>query len=133
MNANQIELEMSTRLGSKLDKMFDQFDKACSQSDRLQLEISNIKVRCERARKKGQAKFLYQQQMRQLIMQGILGMYGHYAERKAESIKMVARAVRDLYGPASREELIEAHNSTSDISAEDVMGNDADEEDMEIS
>ena len=124
---------MSTRLGSKLDKMFDQFDKACSQIDCLQVEINNLKVRCKRARKKSHAKFLYQLRMRQLIMQGILGMYGHYAKRKAEGIKRVTRVVRDLYGPAPRYEQREAHNSTSDFSPEDVMVNDSDEEHVEIS
>ena len=66
-------------------------------------------------------------------MQGILGMYEHYAKRKAEGIKRVARVVRDLYGPAPRDEQREAHNSTSDFSTEDEMVIDADEEHVEIS
>ena len=108
MNANQV-LETSWQLLAKADKMLEQFRKACRQSELLRREIHNIRARCERAHQNGHTHSLFQQQMRLLILQGVVGMYVHYMKRKAECIHMVSMEARDVYNPADGE-LIEGRD-----------------------
>ena len=121
MNVSQaIEWEMRSRF----DELFFQHSRACIQCDLLQQEINNIRVRCERARQNGHAHFLYQQQMRQVTLQGVIEMYKHFVERQGERMLMLVKImVTNL--PGSDEQL---YNSL--FAANDVMEIDANEVEM---
>ena len=87
---NQV-FQSSPDFSHQMGQMMSQFDKACRQISRLNQEIIDLRVRCERSHQDGSTNFLYQQQIRQLILQGLLGIYQHYVNEKAASIATIGR------------------------------------------
>ena len=125
MDSRNQGFQSGTDFSHQMGQMMSQFDKACRQIALFNQEIIDLRVRCERSQQAGSTNFLYQQQIRQLILQGLLRIYGHYVNQKAARIVTIGREAGRRERATRLDWIgVQSAASSSAVRTEDFIGDD---------